>query len=244
MQSLPEVCLEPDITSINVVVCIHDALDDVCRCLASLVLHTDARHRLILVDDGSARPCRDEVFSFARTHSQCTLIRNDQARGYTKAANQGLRASNAELVVLLNSDTIVTPMWLERLAECAASDPKIGVVGPLSNAAGYQSIPLRFDEDGGWALNPLPPGWGPDQVAAVLASIAPRAFPRVTFVNGFCFGIKRVVIDSIGYLDEAGFPDAYGEEDDYCLRAAAAGFELAVADHAYVYHAGSRSYAP
>jgi len=64
----------------------------------------------------------------------------------------------------------------------------------------------------------------------------------VPFVNGFCFAIKRAVVDAIGYFDEESFPDGYGEENDYCLRAADAGFELAIADHAYVYHAKSRSY--
>ncbi len=87
-----------------------------------------------------------------------------------------------------------------------------------------------------------PPGWTPDDVAAVIDAIAPRAFPRVGLVNGFCFGITRAVIDAIGYFDERAFPEAYGEEQDYCLRATKAGFTLAIVDHAYVYHARSRSY--
>lgn len=77
-----------------------------------------------------------------------------------------------------------------------------------------------------------------------MAAIAPRAFPRVGMLNGFCFGMTRQVIDAIGDFDEEAFPDGYGEEQDYCLRAVQAGFDLAIADHAYVYHAGTRSYDP
>jgi GT2 family glycosyltransferase len=81
-----------------------------------------------------------------------------------------------------------------------------------------------------------------DAVADVVARIAPRAFPRVPWIHGFCFAVKRQVIDAIGYLDEVAFPKGYAEEYDYCMRAANAGFALAIADHAYVYHAQSQSF--
>jgi glycosyltransferase involved in cell wall biosynthesis len=64
----------------------------------------------------------------------------------------------------------------------------------------------------------------------------------VPFVNGFCFVIKRTVIDAIGSFDEERFGGGYCEENDYAIRADAAGFELAVVGDAYVYHAKSRSY--
>jgi GT2 family glycosyltransferase len=235
---------DPAEVAADVVICVHNALNDVKPCLASVARHTPAPHRIILVDDGSDATCRSYLTAFARAHPRVELLRHDQAQGYTRAANRGLRHSTAEVVVLLNSDTIATPGWLRRLLACAQSDPAIGIVGPLSNAATYQSVPERAGPGGDWALNPLPPGWGPDQVAEAVATISWRAFPRVPFVNGFCFVIKRAVIEAIGYLDEETFPDGYGEENDYCLRAAAAGFSLAVADHAYVYHAKSRSYSP
>ena len=49
-------------------------------------------------------------------------------------------------------------------------------------------------------------------------------------------------MDAIGCFDEESFPEGFHEEYDYCLRAAAAGFDLAVADHTYVYHEKSKSY--
>lgn len=232
------------ITSVAIVVCIHNALADVRRCLDSLVAQTDPAHPFILIDDGSNEKCRNAVQRFCQDHPRCRLLPNQTALGYTKAANQGLRATTADLVVLINSDTIVTPGWLDRLIECATSAPAIGIVGPLSNAAAYQSVPKRFDPDGEFAVNPLPPGWTPDQVAAAVAAVASGPCPRVPFVNGFCFAVKRSVIDAIGYFDEENFPSGYGEEDDYCLRATAAGFQLAIAHRAYVYHAKSRSYSP
>jgi GT2 family glycosyltransferase len=229
---------------VDIIVCVHDALEDVRSCLASVVQQTAAYHRLILVDDASNAECRTELEHFAAVHPSVALLRNPQRQGYTRSANRGLRQSDAPFVVLLNSDTIVTPNWLTHLVECANSDPRIGIVGPLSNAATFQSVPQCLDGDGEWSRNPLPPGLTPSDVAAAIARVALRSFPRVGTLNGFCFAIKRAVIDAIGYFDEAAFPDGYGEEQDYGFRAGKAGFALAVADHAYVYHAGTRSYTP
>jgi len=225
----------------DVVVCVHNALDDVKACLASVTKNTPEGSMLYIVNDGSDEPTTGYLREFSSARKSCTLLESSTAEGYTRAANKGLRASTADYVVLLNSDTIVPSGWLEKLLECGESDSRIGIVGPLSNAASWQSVPEIHDK-GDWATNPLPEGYGVEDMAEVVAWSSERRFPRVPFVNGFCFAIKRSLIEAIGYLDEENFPNGYGEENDYCLRAADAGFELAVADHAYIYHAKSKSY--
>ena len=227
----------------DIVICVHDALDDLKRCLDSVIRNTPESCKLILVNDGSEPETTRFLKQFTEMDSiRCILLTNKTARGYTKAANQGLMASSAEQVILLNSDTIVTPQWIERLTECNASNPAIGIVGPLSNAASWQSVPKRFDPVGDWAVNTLPDGYPLDKMSELIYQVSSKRFPRVAFVNGFCFLVTRSLIQSIGLLDEQAFPDGYGEENDNCLRAAKAGFELAIADHVYVYHAKSRSY--
>ncbi|MBL8115292.1 MAG: glycosyltransferase [Acidobacteria bacterium] len=226
---------------VDIVVCIHDAYDDVVACIDSVVSHTRPPYTLILVDDGSATKTRDHVEHLARALS-AVRIRNEEARGYTLAANQGLRASTGEYVVLLNSDTVVTPGWLGRLIGCAESDPAIGLVGPLSNCASWQSVPEVFDAAGDWAENPLPTGVTPDAIASALGAMSGPVYPRIPFLNGFCLLIKRATIEALGRFDEETFGRGYGEENDYALRARAAGFALAVADDAYVVHRQSRSY--
>lgn len=226
--------------TVDIVVCVHNALDDVRRCLASIVQHTTPPYALILVDDGSEASTRDFLAEFA-TQQPATLIRNETARGYGCAANQGLRATTADYVILLNSDTIVTAEWLDRLVACGESDGRIGLLGPLSNTASWQSIP-EIEEGGDWAANPLPAGVTIEQMGRWIAQYAARLYPALPFLNGFCYGIKRAVIEQIGYLDEANFGKGYGEENDFTLRARKAGYQVAIADDVYVYHAQSRSY--
>ena len=226
--------------SVDVIVCVHNALDDVKRCLESVINHTNVPYSLILVDDGCDEESQRYLSDFAQTY-RTALIRNDQAKGYTFAANQGLRESRADYLVLLNSDTMVTPDWLDRMIECAESDPLIGLVGPLSNAATWQSIP-EIITNGEFAENKLPEGLAVADMGSLVARYSARLYPRIPFVNGFCLMIKRRIIQEIGYFDEQAFGKGYGEENDYCVRARKAGWQIAVAEDSYVYHLQSRSY--
>lgn len=232
----------PSGTSVDVVVCVHNAPDDVLRCLRSLMHRTSRPFRLIIVDDGSERTTRDLLVDFASSWPGTVVLHNDhEPHGYTIAANIGLRASDAEFVVLLNSDTVVTYGWLERLLEAAYSDDRPGIVGPLSNAASHQSVP-EVRAHGEWAVNELPAWLTADGMAFLVERLSNGATTTFPFLNGFCFGLRREVIESVGLFDEQNFAAGYGEESDYAQRARAAGFHLAVVDSAYVYHAKSRSY--
>ena len=226
--------------AVDIVVCVHNALPDLQRCLEAVVRHTTPPYSLVLVDDGSGPETRDYLSEFANAKG-AVLLRNEEPRGYTRAANQGLRRSSADYVVLLNSDTVVTPEWLDRLIACAESNPQIGLVGPLSNTASWQSIP-EIESQGDWAANPLPAGMTIEEMGQLVARYSARLYPPVPFLNGFCLLIRRQVTEEIGYFDEETFGAGYGEEDDYALRARKAGWLLALADDAYVYHAQSRSY--
>jgi GT2 family glycosyltransferase len=236
----PDAALPLQHAAADVVVCVHNALDDVKRCLESVVRHTRMPYTLLLVDDGSGEETRRYLEQFARAQG-ATLLRNDAAGGYTAAANRGLRESSSPLVVLLNSDTVVGREWLDRMIACAESDPAIGLVGPLSNTASWQSAPGVMS-GGDWARNTLPAGVSPAEMARQVAASSGRVYPRLPFLNGFCLLLKREVVRDLGEFDEATFAGGYGEENDYCLRAGKAGWELAVADDVYVFHRQSASY--
>jgi GT2 family glycosyltransferase len=232
--------LQKHSSTVDIVICIHNALADVKNCLESVIRYSRPPYSLILVDDGSDDETHSYISEFASVHN-AAFIRNDSAKGYTFAANQGLKQSLSDHVILLNSDTVVTPNWLDRMVTCGESDALIGIVGPMSNTASWQSIPDLFNQED-WAENGLPDGMSPSEMGLLLAQYSGRVYPRIPFLNGFCLMIKRTVLDQIGVFDEAAFGKGYGEENDYCLRARAAGWQLAVADDVYIYHHQSRSY--
>lgn len=233
-----------DNISIDIILPVFNALADVGQCLLSVLEHTSDPYRIIVVNDASEPETTHWLRWFTSRHpGRVTLLENEVNQGYTRAINRGIQSSQGDYIILLNSDTVVTPGWLDRLAACASSSPRIGIVGPLSNAASWQNVPELLATDGSFAVNELPNGWTFADMADAVSRCAPQpTYPRVPFINGFCYLIKREVIKTIGLFDEVAFPRGYGEENDYSLRCADAGFELAIAEDCYVFHAKSRSF--
>jgi GT2 family glycosyltransferase/glycosyltransferase involved in cell wall biosynthesis len=234
---------EPERPSVDVVVCVHNALEELRLCLWSLLAKSERRQRLILVNDGSNEATTRFVQAFADRHPAVTLIHREPPHGYTLAANRGLQASRGDYVMLLNSDTVLSAGWLDRMLAYGEANPEVGILGPLSNAATHQSIP-RVKHEGEWAVNPLPDWLTVDGMSLLLERGAPRTDTRLPFLNGFCYVLKRAAIEAIGQFDEERFATGYCEENDYSHRARAGGFELGVVDDVYVYHAKSRSFGP
>jgi GT2 family glycosyltransferase len=225
----------------HIVVPVHNSPEDVSLCLASVQATLGPEDRLVIVDDGSAEETQ-RLCETAGKHPRTRLLRRPEGSGFCRAANAGLRESAAPMVVLLNSDTIVTDGWLDRLGACLTANWQIGLAGPLSNAGGWQSVPDYLT--GGPPNNAI--RHDPETLSAIrdwCAGFRPRfPYPVVEQVNGFCIAIRREVIDSIGLLDEETFPTGYGEEIDFGFRAQDAGFLCAVAVDCFVYHAKSKSY--
>jgi GT2 family glycosyltransferase len=229
---------------VDIVICVHNAPEDVDRCLQSVLRYAQSSDTVIVVDDGSETETATIIDRYAQTSSQIRVLRHDTPIGYTRSANAGLQASTADLVILLNSDTIVTENWSRKLFQVAQQAPHIGIVGPLSNAASFQSIPrIRDPKTGQLAINEIQKGKTIEEMNVLCEQYGyTNSFPLVPLVNGFCMGIRRTVIETIGYFDEESFPMGYGEEDDYTQRALDAGFMHAIATHCYVYHAKSKSF--
>ncbi len=229
-------------TAVDIVIPVHNALQDVEVCLDALERRTGRPHRVILVNDRSNLATSEFLRGYAAGRPGVILIENAENLGYTRSANIGLRASDAEWIVLLNSDTVVSDNWLDGMLECATADPQTALVGPLSNAATWQSVPEIKDARGGWMVNRLPPGMSVDELAALVRDSSLCRFPDVPLANGFCTLMRRDVITALGLLDEEAFPIGYGEENDLCIRVKKAGYRIRIADHVYVHHQKSASF--
>ena len=222
--------------AVDIVVPVFNAPADLRRCVASVLECTDAPFNLVLIDDASTDAGVAGVFAdlAARADPRIVLLRNERNLGFTATANRGMTRTRAD-IVLLNSDTIVTSGWLAALRRCARSDPAIATVTPFSNNAEICSFP-RFCKDNAW-----PPNADPRRVAAALHEAAVPSYPDLPTGVGFCMFVRRAAIDEIGAFDPA-FGLGYGEENDFCLRAAAAGWRNVLADDAFVVHTGGRSF--
>ena len=223
---------------VDIVVPVYNAAADLTRCVDSVLEHTTGDWQLILIDDASPDPAIRNYFATleARRLPRVRLLANASNQGFTLTANRGIgEARRGADVVLLNSDTVVTRGWLEKLSRCAASDPRIGTITPFSNNAEICSLP-RF-----CANNPWEPGRDTEPLVVALERAAVPTYPDLPTGVGFCLYVRRPLLDAIGPFDPV-FGLGYGEENDLCLRAAAAGYRNVLCEDALVLHLGGSSF--
>ena len=139
-------------------------------------------------------------------------------------------------VLLLNSDTEVAGDWLDRIRAAAYGDQKVASVTPFSNNATICSYP-RFCQD-----NDLPEGWTTADLDALCARTNPGQVVDVPTGVGFCMYIRRAALAEVGLFDVENFGKGYGEENDFCVRAAQAGWRNLHALDTFVRHFGGVSF--
>jgi len=220
----------------SVVIPAYRGLRHTLACLGSVLDTVPRGTQVVVVDDASPEPELAAALDALHRRRRIRLIRHDANRGFPTAANAGLRACAGRDAVLLNSDTLVPPGWLERLRDAAHSAQDIGTATPLSNDATILSYP---DPDGG---NPVP---GLAAVAA-LDAVAQQANGGVTLDVptgvGFCLYLRRDCLDAVGLLREDVFAQGYGEENDLCLRARHLGWRSVAVPGVFVGHVGGASF--
>jgi GT2 family glycosyltransferase len=188
------------------------------RCLEAIGGKSRTPHRLILIDNGSEEVTRSFLEGLAGDPSwNGILIRNEENLGFIRAVNQGLRASRAPYVCILNNDIVVTEGWLERMVEFAERHPEAGLLNPEQN------------HDPG---KPMPE----DLEAFARSRVQDRGkWMELDHCTGGCLLVKREVIQKVGVLDEA-YGAGYFEDNDYSRRAQQAGYRCLRLLDTYVWH--------
>jgi GT2 family glycosyltransferase len=223
--------------NITIIVPVYNAYEELKNCLESLIHKTQTPYRLLLIDDASTDVrIRQLLQRYERTYHYVITIFNIKNLGYTATINKGCVRAGSDDVVLLNSDTQVTQNWLKKMSDCAKSDPRVASVTPLSNAAGVFSVPLKNID------NHLPKFVSIDEMGDIVERLSLKKRPVVPTGNGFCMYVTRRALDAVGLFDENRFPQGYGEENDFCMRAGKKGFIHVIDDSTFIYHKRTSSY--
>jgi GT2 family glycosyltransferase len=212
---------------VSIVIPAHNQLTYCRQCIESIQRHTDHPYRLILVDNGST----DGVGEYFDRVRNAIVVHAGRNAGFPAGANLGLAHAQGH-ALLLNSDTIVPRGWLRRLAAALEREPRVGLVGPMSNCvSGAQYIE-------GLELNSI------EEINAYAEELARTNAGTLTECDrlvGFCLLIRDETLHEIGPLDES-FGLGNFEDDDYCLRARRAGYRVCIAQDCFVFHYGSRTF--
>ena len=221
---------------VDVIIPIFDAFTEVQECVERVLKNSPSSASIVLIDDASTdvriRALLGDLA--ASGDARLRILHNDSNLGFVRTANRGLTLSKND-VVLLNSDTLVPPLWIEKLQACAQSQPQVGTVTPFSNNAEICSYPAFCRET-------LVADIDLSALESALESVDDGRYPEIPTAVGFCMYIRRELIDAIGVFDADYFGQGYGEENDFCVRAGAVGFRHLLCTNTYVVHRGGRSF--
>ncbi len=214
-----------DIHFTSIIILTYNELKYTQLCIESIRKFTPKdKYELIVVDNHSI----DETIQWLREQQDIKLILNNENYGVAKGYNQGINISKGENILLLNNDVIVTPNWLYNLDTALWSKSEVGAVGCLSNYVSnrqkihvnYQDITSMLDFAKNFNVQDS------------------RKYELRDKLIGFCFLVKREVVEKVGLLDEQFFPGNF-EDDDYCMRISKANYKCVLCKDTFVHHFGS-----
>jgi GT2 family glycosyltransferase len=188
---------------------------------------TKVKHEIIIVDNGSG----PETIARLQAIPGIRVIYNAVNTGFAFACNQGMAAAAGTHIVLLNNDVVVSDGWLEALIAVEQANPVVGCSAPRSNEiVGQQKLEVPYTD-----VADMP-------AFAAQRSIEQRGrWSREARVIGMCMCLPRRVIAEIGGLDTRYLTGNY-EDDDYCMRIRAAGYDIVMCEDSFVHHFGSVSF--
>ena len=222
---------------VNLIIPVYRGLAETRACLSSVLRSQQSvPHEIIVIDDASPDPALADYLRELAMAGHITLLRNDQNLGFVQTVNRGMALHEERDVMLLNSDAEVAGDWLDRLTQCAYSSPDIGTVTPFSNNATICSYPQTC------ADNALPPGYTVATLDGLFRRVNSGQSAPIPTAVGFCMYIRRDCLRAVGPFDAAHFGRGYGEENDFCMRAAAVGWRHLLCGDVFVYHWGGASF--
>ncbi|PEN14500.1 glycosyl transferase family 2 [Longibacter salinarum] len=198
--------------------------DDTIQCVRSVQARSDASCTCLVVDNGSTDG------SAATIRAACPEVRVHETGanlGFAGGCNAGIRIAirdGAEYVWLINNDAIPADGAYRALRDVADAHPAVGGVGAVLR---YMADPNHVQTWGG--------GWHAPWLGAAVNWTRPVPDSLITYLVGACLLLRIDALSEIGLLDEAYF--MYREDVDLCVRMQRAGWQVAVAKDATVYHA-------
>ena len=226
---------------LSIVIVSYNTRIDLERCLRSLRDTPPAiTLDVVVVDNASA----DGSAGWVRTNCPSVqLIEAGANLGFARANNLGIRATASELVLLLNSDTVVPPGAIDRMIGVLDGRPGVAALGPrLIDGAGNPELSWgsMISPTAEWRQKRLMQGLAAREATALAAvERLSREARLVDWVSGACLLVRRAAAEAVGLLDERFF--MYTEDVDFCAALRARGRQILFTPAAEIIHLRGRS---
>jgi len=230
---------------VSIVIVNWNTREWLARCLRSICTSTiwKLSFEVFVVDndskDGSAEMVR-------RSFPAVRLIANAENTGFINGCNQGMQASQARYVLLLNSDTEMLPSAINDLVAFMDEHPEAGAAGPMilnpdgsrQASGGDYNTPLTlFLSSSGLLMTIL--SRQSRLGRCIRAQMDFSSVKPVGWLSNACLIVRREVIKQVGLLDNQYV--IYCSDCDWGYRIAHAGWKIYYAPHIRVIHYGGCS---
>ncbi len=198
-------------------------------CLDSLARQRHGSFEVVVVDNGSTDGSAALVEEMAKSYPvRLQLIANAANLGFCAANNQGIVATDAELVALLNNDAEAEPGWLEALERAIRQGDDVGMAA--SKVLVWED-PARIDKCGHLIY---PDGQNRGRGSGQTDRGQFDRPEEVLWPDGCAAMYRRAMLEDVGGFDEDFF--AYADDAELGLRARWAGWRCLYAPDAVVRH--------
>jgi GT2 family glycosyltransferase len=201
-------------------------------CLKSLLKHDKKRDfEIVLIDNASQDDTPEKVRALAEKEEDVRLLVNNVNRGFAGGNNDGAKIARGKILILLNSDTIVSPGAIEKLTQPLDDHPDWGMLGPVTNEAGNEQKIFTTSGDQDEIIR-QGEEWCEYSKGDYFLS------ERLDF---FCVAVRKSIYEQLGGLDEQ-FGVGYYEDVDFSIRASLEDIKMMVAEDCFVYHRSGETF--
>lgn len=217
---------------IDIVIPVYNGYDYLIPLFNSIVKNSSMPYRLIIINDCSSDKRVNhflEEFKISNPLIKMVLINNENNLGFVKSINKAVKRTINHFV-LLNTDTEVPPLWLERLMYPIFEMKNIASTTPFTNAGTIFSFPEYLKD------NPIYENLKIEEIDSFFQYVNfDKTYIEVPTGVGFCMGINKNVVNNIGMFDEV-FGKGYSEENDWSQRAIKINYKHIHVTNLFVYH--------
>lgn len=201
----------------SVIVPVYNRPDEVDELLQSLMQQTYTDFEVIIVEDGSAVPCKDVVDKYAASMDIRYYLKPNSGPG--KSRNYGAGRSHGEYLIILDSDCILPPDYFKAVEEELRNEPADAFGGPDRAHESFTDTQKAIN----YSMTSFFTTGGIRGGKKKMDKFYPRSFNM---------GIRADVYKALG-----GFSDMrFGEDIDFSIRIFKGGYTCRLFPGAWVWH--------
>jgi len=203
-------------------------------CIVSLNKCVHKNFEIFLVDNNSSD---DSVEKLKKEFKDLHFILNNKNAGFCKANNQAIKKilskNTFNFIMLLNSDTEVSPFFIKPLIDTFKSNEKIGAVQPLILNWSDKSTIWKYEGD----INKTFGITSHRNKNKIFSNEKMKSYTE--WASGCCIFTTPSIFKEVGFFDEIFF--TYYEDVDWSIRLKKQNYLIALSKLSEVYHHESGS---